>query len=67
VPLVATGPFVKAGTVSHATMEHSSIVKLVEWNFLGGKTGQLGGRDADAAVSNLGSLLDPAATGAAAP
>jgi phospholipase C len=67
VPLIATGPFAKAGTVSHAVMEHSSIVKLVEWNFLGGKTGQLGGRDADAAIANLGSLLDPTATGAVVP
>jgi phospholipase C len=67
VPLVATGPFAKAGTVSHVMMEHSSIVKLVEWNFLGGKTGQLAGRDADGAVANLGSLLDPAATNVAVP
>jgi phospholipase C len=65
VPLMALGPFAKKGFVSHAVMEHSSIVKLVEWNFLGGATGQLGGRDA--VVANLGSLLDPAATGAAVP
>ena len=67
IPLLATGPFAKGGTVSHAMMEHTSIVKLVEWNFLGGKTGQLGGRDADPAIANLGSLLDPTATGATVP
>jgi phospholipase C len=67
VPLIATGRFAKAGTVSHATMEHSSIVKLVEWNFLGGKTGQLGGRDGDPSVANIGSLLDAQATGVTVP
>ena len=39
------------------TLEHSSIVKFIEWNWLG-STGQLGERDA--VVANLGSLLDPA-------
>jgi phospholipase C len=65
VPLVALGPFAKRGFVSHVVTEHSSIVKLIEWNFLGGQTGQLGGRDA--VVANLGSLLDPAATGTPVP
>ena len=63
--MMAFGPFAKKGFVSHVVMEHSSIVKLLEWNFLGGATGQLGGRDA--VVANMGSLLDPAATGAAVP
>ena len=65
VPLIAMGPFAKTGTVSHTVMEHSSIVKFLEWNFLGGATGQLGGRDAE--VANLGSLLDPTSTGLAVP
>ena len=65
VPLIAIGPFAAAGTISHVAMEHSSIVKLIEWNWLGMQTGQLAGRDAQ--VANLGSLLDPAATGAAVP
>jgi len=47
------------------TMEHSSIVKFIEWNWLGHKTGQLGTRDT--VVNNLGSLLDPATTGVAVP
>lgn len=64
VPLLAIGPFAKPGTISHVTLEHSSIVRFVEWNWLGA-TGQLGGRDAH--VANLGSLLDPAATGVAVP
>jgi phospholipase C len=68
VPLIAIGPMAAAGTISHVTLEHSSIVKLLEWNWLGGpngSTGQLGGRDAT--VANLGSLLDPAMTGVVVP
>jgi phospholipase C len=64
VPLFAVGPFARKNFVSHVTMEHSSIVKFIEWNWLG-KTGQLGTRDA--AVNNLGSLLDPAKTSVAVP
>jgi phospholipase C len=55
VPMLAVGPFARKNHVSHVTMEHSSIVKFVEWNWLGA-TGQLGARDVD--VANLGSLLD---------
>ncbi len=65
VPLLAIGPFARAGTVSHVTLEHSSVVKFLEYNFLGGVTGQLAARDA--VVNNLGSLLDPAKTGATIP
>ena len=65
VPLLALGPFARANTVSHVQMEHSSIVKFIEWNWLAGQTGQLAGRDT--AVANLGSLLDPAKTGMAVP
>jgi phospholipase C len=65
IPLLALGPFARQGTISHVVTEHSSVVKLVEFNFLGGQTGQLAGRDA--VVANLGSLLDPSATGAAVP
>jgi len=65
IPLVASGPFAAVGTVSHVVMEHSSIVKFIEWNFLGRITGQLHGRDA--VVANLGSLLDPKVTGVAVP
>ncbi len=64
VPLLAVGPFARKNAVSHVTMEHSSIVKFIEWNWLGA-TGQLGTRDAE--VNNLGSLLDPAATGTPVP
>jgi phospholipase C len=65
VPLLAMGPFARKNFVSHVTMEHSSVVKFIEWNWLGGTTGQLGTRDAT--VSNLGSLLDPDATGTPVP
>src|SRR5205807_9615878 len=55
VPLIAIGPLARKGTVSHVTMEHSSIVKFIEWNWLG-QTGLLKARDGE--VNNLGSLLD---------
>ncbi|MHB8420166.1 MAG: alkaline phosphatase family protein [Myxococcales bacterium] len=64
VPLIAIGPFAKKGYVSHVTMEHSSIVAFLEWDFTG-KTGQLGARDA--VVNGLGSLLDPSAVGQTVP
>ena len=65
VPLLAIGTFARAGAISHDQLEHSSIVRFLEWNFLGGVTGQLGARDA--IVNNLGSLLDPATTGLPVP
>jgi phospholipase C len=65
VPLLALGRFAREGSVSHVTMEHASIVKFIEWNWLGGRTGQLGTRDGS--VNNLGSLLDARRTGAPVP
>ncbi|HEY4121546.1 MAG TPA: alkaline phosphatase family protein [Byssovorax sp.] len=64
VPLLVVGRFAQKGVISHVQLEHSSILRFLEWNFLGA-TGQLGARDA--AVANLGSLLDPAETGAVVP
>ncbi len=57
IPLIATGPFAQAGSISHVVMGHSSIVKFIEWNFLGKVSGQLNGRDKH--VNNIGSLLTP--------
>jgi phospholipase C len=65
VPFLALGPFAKKNYVSHVTMEHSSVVRFIEWNWLGGTTGQLAGRDAN--VNNLGDLLDASKTGTAVP
>ena len=65
VPTLAIGRFARSGQISHVVLEHSSIVKFIEWNWLGGETGQLGTRDAE--VNNIGSLLDPAETGVAVP
>jgi phospholipase C len=65
IPLIAIGPFAQSNEISHVVLEHSSIVKFIEWNWLGGQTGQLGGRDAS--IANLGSLLDPTATGVMVP
>ncbi len=59
VPILALGKFARRNHVSHVVMEHSSIVKFVEWNFLD-KTGQLKGRDAE--VNGIASLLDPTTT-----
>jgi phospholipase C len=60
VPLIAVGPFVRKDSISHVQMEHSSIVRFLEYNFVG-PVGQLGNNDAK--VNNIGSLLDPNATG----
>jgi phospholipase C len=57
IPLIVLGKFARKNQVSHVALEHSSIVKFLEWNFLGHETGQLGGRESQ--VNNLGSLLDP--------
>jgi phospholipase C len=65
VPLIALGVFAQSNAISHVRMEHSSLVKFIEWNWLGGQTGQLGTRDTN--VSNIGSLLDPNATGVVVP
>lgn len=64
VPLLAIGKFARKGTVSHVTMEHSSIVRFLEYNFLG-PVGQLGANDAK--VHNIGSLLDKTAVGIPVP
>jgi phospholipase C len=61
VPLIAVGSFAARGVVSHVQMEHSSIVKFLEYTFLGNaRIGALGARDD--AVNNIGSLLDRATT-----
>jgi phospholipase C len=60
VPMLAIGKFARQNYVSHVQMEHSSVVKFLEYNFLGA-TGQLKGRDT--VVNNIGSLLDPSQTG----
>ncbi len=65
IPLMAVGPFARKNFVSHVVMEHSSLVKFIEWNFLGQTTGQLGARDTN--VNNIGSLLDPDKTGIPVP
>jgi phospholipase C len=59
VPMLAIGKFARKNTVSHVRMEHSSVVRFLEWNFVG-PVGQLQGNDGQ--VHNLGSLLDPALT-----
>ena len=59
--LLALGPFARKGQgghISHVEMEHSSIVKFIEWNWLGHASGQLGAREPH--VNNIGSMLDPA-------
>lgn len=65
VPFLAIGSFARKNFVSHVTLEHSSIIKFIEWNWLGRQTGQLGTRDT--VVNNLGSLLDPTVTGVEVP
>ena len=65
VPVLAIGKFARKNYVSHVEMEHSSIVKFLEYNFLDQRTGQLGARDT--VVNNIGSLLDPSKTGIVIP
>jgi hypothetical protein len=56
IPVIALGKFARVGEVSHVPMEHSSIVKFLEWNFLGpDRVGELQGRETQ--VNNIGSLL----------
>jgi phospholipase C len=64
VPMLAIGKFAKKNFVSHVQMEHSSIVKFLEQNFLG-TTGQLSARDT--VVNDIGSMLDPTTTGIVIP
>jgi phospholipase C len=64
VPMLAVGPFAKKGAISHVQLEHSSVVRFLEYNFLG-PVGQLGHNDAK--VHNLGSLLDATRTGIVIP
>lgn len=65
LPFIAIGRFARKNHIAHLPLEHSSIVKFIEWNWLGQETGQLGNRDVTA--NNLGSLLDPEQTGTAVP
>jgi phospholipase C len=64
VPLLAIGTFARKGTISHVQMEHSSIVRFLEYNFLG-PVGQLGFNDSK--VHNIGSMLDANLTGIRVP
>jgi phospholipase C len=64
VAMLAIGRFARRNFVLHVPMEHSSLVKFLEWNYTG-RTGQLMARDA--LVNNIGSMLDPAQTGVAVP
>ena len=64
VPMLAIGPFAAKGVVSHVVMDHASILRFLEYNFVG-PVGQLG--YSDAIVNNLGSLLDPSTTGIVIP
>ncbi len=57
VPVIAVGPRARGRTNTHVTLEHSSIVNFIEWNWQR-QTGQLGARDT--VVANIGSLTDPA-------
>jgi hypothetical protein len=58
--MLAIGPFARQGAISHVLMDHASILRFLEYNFVG-PVGQLG--YADANVNNIGSLLDSTMTG----
>ncbi|MBS2028189.1 MAG: hypothetical protein JST54_09820 [Deltaproteobacteria bacterium] len=61
---IAYGPFARAGGIAHGQLEHASIVKFIEWNWLRAD-GQLGLRDTTA--HNIGELLDASKTGVTVP
>ncbi len=65
IPVLAIGKFAKKNYISHVTMEHSSIVKFIEWNWLNGETGQLNVRDKN--VNSIGDLIDPSQAGTIVP
>jgi len=66
VPMLTIGRFARHGVVSHATMEHSSIVRFLEFLFAGpSEQGSLGARDA--VVNGIGSMLDPTEVGVTVP
>ena len=71
VPMMALGSFAMQGEISHVQMEHSSIVKFLEWNFLGpAGVGAIHATDTyarDAVVNNIGSMLDATAVGVHVP
>jgi phospholipase C len=61
IPMLVMGKFAKKNYISHVEMEHSSIVKFIEWNWLGARTGQLETRDSN--VNSIGDLIDPQEAG----
>ncbi len=65
IPFLAIGKFAKKNYISHVTMEHSSIVKFIEWNWLNGETGQLNVRDKN--VNSIGDLIDNEKAGISIP
>jgi len=65
IPVVAIGKFAKKNYISHVEMEHSSIVKFIEWNWLNGQTGQLNVRDKY--VNSIGDLIDSDQAGVIVP
>jgi len=65
LPFLAIGRFAKKNYVSHVEMEHSSIVKFIEWNWLNGETGHLNVRDKN--VNSIGDLIDPNEAGIVVP
>lgn len=71
VPLLAIGPFAKTNYISHRQMEHSSILKFLEWNFIGssgvGAIAATYPSARDGVVNGLGDMLNPVAVGATPP
>jgi phospholipase C len=73
VPMLAIGPFAKTNYISHRQMEHSSIVKFLEWNFVGPSgVGAIAAtfpsaRDGSPMVNGIGDMLNPSAVGVTPP
>jgi phospholipase C len=62
VPTLVISPYAQRGAVAHATYDHTSVLKLIEWRF-----GLPALTPRDAAARNLAEVLDFAAPNPAAP
>jgi len=62
IPMMAIGALAKKNHISHTRMEHASLIRFVEWNWLN-STGQLEVRDADPLVQDVSDMLDSSLIG----
>ncbi len=54
VPMLVISPFAKKGVVVHDLMDHTSILKFIQWNF---GLASLNSRNSNASISNMTSMF----------